>query len=78
MACPVCSGGERREIAPGFFECRSVIRSVETVMVPDPGMPGWHRPVDSCRQPSGVVLQRGRQRLVFRRRQVPRGEARHG
>lgn len=33
MACPVCSGTQRAELAPGFFECQTVL----AVTAPGPG-----------------------------------------
>lgn len=43
MACPKCGGSKRRQIAPGFYECESVISEVRPgyMPVPEPG----HGPV---------------------------------
>ncbi len=45
MVCPTCGGVERRDIAPGYYECESVVHSISTQMVPDSGMPGHLRPL---------------------------------
>jgi hypothetical protein len=46
MACPRCGSTNRAPIAPGYFECRGLVIETVTIMVPDPGRPGLHRPLD--------------------------------
>jgi hypothetical protein len=42
MACPKCGGSSRRQVAPGAFECTSVVTTMRLLPAPGPG----HGPVD--------------------------------
>ena len=35
MSCPECGGGDRRPIAPGYFECTSLRTEAGTMLLPN-------------------------------------------
>ena len=43
MACPKCGGSKRRQLAPGFYECESVISEVRPGSMPVPEL--GHGPI---------------------------------
>lgn len=41
--CPACSGAAKRSVAPGYWECQSVIQETVSGLVPDQATPPWLR-----------------------------------
>lgn len=60
MACPVCGGADRDEIAPGFWRCRSASTETRGTLGHEPGRPWQQRPeFHEVHSPCGHEYQEG-------------------
>ena len=53
MGCPTCGGSDRVLVAPGYWECRSLVEEHRPGLVPD-GMGGTRPITDVVRRPCGL------------------------